>query len=48
MELSVTLDDPKAYTTPWLGRDKMPLTLAPANLDLMEMMRGPFGPRQWV
>jgi hypothetical protein len=41
MELTVTIDDPRAYTKPWLGRDKMPLTLAPANLDMMEMICSP-------
>ena len=38
MELTVTLDDPKAYTRPWTPRNKMPLTLAPANFDMMEMI----------
>jgi len=41
MELTVTLDDPKAYTRPWTPRNKMPLTLAPANLDMMEMICSP-------
>jgi hypothetical protein len=41
MELTVTLDDPKAYTSPWTPRNKMPLTLAPANLDMMEMICSP-------
>jgi hypothetical protein len=41
MELTVTIDDPKAYTKPWLGRDRMPLTLAPANMDMMEMICSP-------
>jgi hypothetical protein len=38
MELTVTIDDPGTYTKPWLGRDRMPLTLAPANMDMMEMI----------
>ena len=41
MELTVTIDDAKTFTKPWLGRDKMPLTLAPANMDVMEMICSP-------
>jgi len=41
MELTVTLDDPKAYTRPWTPRNKMPLTLAPATFDMMEMICSP-------
>ena len=41
MELTVTLDDAKAYTRPWTPRNKMRLTLAPANLDMMEMICSP-------
>lgn len=29
---------PKAYATPWLGRDKLPLRLMPPDTDLMEMI----------
>ena len=38
MELTVTIDDAKAYTKPWLARDKLPLRLMPADTDLMEMI----------
>jgi hypothetical protein len=38
MELTVTIDDAKAYTKPWVARDKLPLRLMPANTDLMEMI----------
>ena len=38
MELTVTIDDPKIYTRPWLGRDKLRLTLLPSSTDLMEMI----------
>jgi hypothetical protein len=38
MELTVTIDDPKMYTRPWLGRDKLRLTLLPSSTDLMEMI----------
>ena len=41
MELTVTLDDPKAYTRPWMPRNRMPLALAPANFDMMEMICSP-------
>ena len=41
MELTVTLDDPKAYTRPWTPRNKMRLTLAPPNFDMMEMICSP-------
>ncbi len=34
LELTVTIDDPK----PWLGRDKLKLTLLPSSTDLMEMI----------
>ena len=38
LELSVTINSPKAYTMPWLGRDKLPLRLMPPDTDLMEMI----------
>ena len=38
MELTVTLDDPTAYTKPWVARDKLQLKLMPPNTDLMEMI----------
>ena len=38
MELTVTLDDPKAYARPWVGRDRLRLRLMPADTDLMEMI----------
>ncbi|HEV7966292.1 MAG TPA: hypothetical protein VGP19_01910 [Candidatus Acidoferrales bacterium] len=41
MELTVTIDDPKVYTEPWLARDKLRLTLLPANTDTMEMICAP-------
>src|SRR5205809_139366 len=34
LELTVTIDDPKVYTKPWLARNKLPLRLMPANVDL--------------
>jgi hypothetical protein len=41
MEFSVTIDDPKVYTKPWLGRDRLPLRRVPANTDFMEMICSP-------
>ena len=38
LELTVTIDDPKIYAKPWLARNKLPLRLVPANVDLMEMI----------
>jgi hypothetical protein len=38
MELTVTLDDPKAYTRPWMALDKLPMVQIPMNVDLIEMM----------
>src|SRR5438552_980758 len=38
MELTVTIDDPKAYTKPWIARNKLPLRLMPPTTDLMEMI----------
>jgi hypothetical protein len=38
LELTVTIDDPKVYTKPWLARNKLPLRLMPSNADLMEMI----------
>src|SRR6266853_926287 len=41
MELTVKIDDPKAYTEPWLGRDRFRLTLLPASTSFMEMICAP-------
>jgi hypothetical protein len=38
MELTVTIDDPKAYTKPWVARNKLALRLMPPDTDLMEMI----------
>ena len=38
MELTVTIDDAKAYTGPWVPRDKLRLRLLPPTLDLIEMI----------
>lgn len=38
MELTVTFDDPKAYTKPWVALDKVQFVQIPPTTDLMEMM----------
>lgn len=38
LELTVTLDDPKAYTKPWVALDKLQFVQIPPTTDLMEMM----------
>jgi hypothetical protein len=38
LELTVTIDDPKTYTRPWVALDKLPLVQIPMNVDLMEML----------
>ena len=38
LELTVTIDDPKVYTKPWLVRNRMPMRLLPPGTDLMEMI----------
>jgi hypothetical protein len=37
MELTVTIDDPKMYTKPWLAMDKFPMKLEDPHRDVMEM-----------
>jgi hypothetical protein len=41
LELSVTIDDPKMYTKPWLALDKLRFDLQPANFDIREMICSP-------
>jgi hypothetical protein len=41
VELTVKIDDLKAYTDPWLARDKLHLTLQPAKTDILEMICAP-------
>ena len=38
MELTVTIDDSKAYTAPWVPRNKLRLRLLPPDIDLIEMI----------
>ena len=41
MELTATIDDPKMYTLPWLGLNKLPLRLQPADFDIPELICSP-------
>ena len=38
IELTVTFDDPKVYTKPWIARNRLPLKRMPAGTDMMEMI----------
>ena len=41
LELSVTIDDPRMYTKPWVAADKLKLHLLPADFDMGEMLCSP-------
>jgi len=41
MELTVTIDDPKMYTKPWLAMNKFPLRLQDPHFDVTEMYCSP-------
>jgi hypothetical protein len=41
MELTVTINDPKMYTKPWLAMNKFPLKLADPHMDVTEMYCSP-------
>jgi hypothetical protein len=41
LELTVSIDDPKMYTKPWVALDKLRFTLEPPNFDVREMMCSP-------
>ena len=41
LEFTVTLNDPKYYTKPWVAINKMPFTLAPPGFQFLEMMCSP-------
>jgi hypothetical protein len=47
LELTVTIDDPKAYTKPWLGRDRLPLRLLSSDTDFREMICSPAEAREY-
>ena len=41
LELTVTIDDPKMYTKPWVAADKLTLHLLPPDVDMGEMLCSP-------
>jgi hypothetical protein len=41
LELSLTIEDPKYYTKPWLAVDKLSFRLLPPNFQFFEMMCSP-------
>ena len=41
LELTVTINDPKMYTRPWVPLDRLPFKLEPPNFDVREMMCSP-------
>jgi hypothetical protein len=41
LELTVTIDDPKMYTKPWVALDKFVFELQPAGFDIREMIWSP-------
>jgi hypothetical protein len=41
LELTVTIDDPKMYTKPWVALDKFPMKLEPPSFDIREMICSP-------
>ena len=41
LELTVTIDDPKMYTKPWVALDRFPMRLQPPNFDVREMLCSP-------
>jgi hypothetical protein len=41
LELTVTIDDPKMYTKPWVAADKLTLHLLPPDFDMGEMLCSP-------
>jgi len=41
IELTLTIDDPKMYTQPWLALNKFPLRLQPRGFDVREQYCSP-------
>lgn len=41
LELTVTIDDPKMYTKPWVALDKLRFDLQPVDFDVREMLCSP-------
>ena len=41
LELTLTINDPKMYTKPWVATDKLQFKLQPSNFDVREMICSP-------
>jgi hypothetical protein len=41
LELTVTIEDPKMYTKPWVALDKFPFKLLGDDFDVREMICSP-------
>jgi hypothetical protein len=41
LQMTITIDDPKMYTKPWVALDKLPLRLQRPGFDIMEMECSP-------
>jgi hypothetical protein len=41
MELTVTVEDPKMYTKPWVALDRFPFKLLPSDFDMREQLCAP-------
>ena len=41
MEITVTVDDPKFFTRPWVAMDKFPMKLQSDDYDVIEMLCAP-------
>jgi hypothetical protein len=41
MELTVTVEDPKMYSKPWVAMDKFPFALLPSDFDMREQLCAP-------
>ncbi|HEV2521868.1 MAG TPA: hypothetical protein VGT24_05750 [Candidatus Acidoferrales bacterium] len=41
LELTVTIDDPKMYSKPWVALDRFPMRLQPPGFDVREMICSP-------
>jgi hypothetical protein len=41
LELTVTIDDPKMYTKPWVARDRLSFQLQKSDFDVREMLCSP-------
>ena len=47
LELTVKIIDPKMYTEPWLGLNKFPLHLQPADFDMSELICSPMDMQEY-